>query len=340
LTHLVSFIFSDYFSKKIFTIYFETSKSFFGRRSFTLSSLIKIGKNSYHFTLPPRGVYFSGEASLKITDIAGFFSFSIKRPNDEIPENLIVYPACDFEISLSVPENNTSLSNGANSFKRSEELYDLKSYFPGDDPRKINWPLYAHTGNFFIRQGELLPPPYKKISIYINTFFLSLSSDKYIFYFDLLINRLNGFIQYLLARKIHVSIYYYDSNGILKTLSLSVYSLSFQSLLLGFLSGPQLDSNSYLSHFINSFSKDSSFLYIFTLPAKNLEIHRLLSSRLSLVFGPKILPIKTEKKINLFTRFLFYDTTRSVLSFDFKFNSLLLESISVFKKRGFYVQEI
>jgi hypothetical protein len=40
---------------------------------------------------------------------------------------------------------------------------------PGDDPRRINWKLYGHSGGLFVRDGEREPPPQSNIIIFIDT---------------------------------------------------------------------------------------------------------------------------------------------------------------------------
>jgi hypothetical protein len=42
---------------------------------------------------------------------------------------------------------------------------------PGDDPRRINWKLYSHGGELFVREGEREPPPHANIILLIDTQF-------------------------------------------------------------------------------------------------------------------------------------------------------------------------
>jgi hypothetical protein len=42
---------------------------------------------------------------------------------------------------------------------------------PGDDPRRINWKLYGHGGELFVREGEREPPPHSNILILIDAQF-------------------------------------------------------------------------------------------------------------------------------------------------------------------------
>jgi uncharacterized protein (DUF58 family) len=52
---------------------------------------------------------------------------------------------------------------------RTDDLIDHRPYIPGDDPRRINWKLYSHGGELFVREGEREPPPRSKMVIIVDT---------------------------------------------------------------------------------------------------------------------------------------------------------------------------
>lgn len=54
------------------------------------------------------------------------------------------------------------------SHRRSEELFDLRKYQTGDDPRRIHWKLFAHLEELFIRQGEEEPPPSGEFPVFFD----------------------------------------------------------------------------------------------------------------------------------------------------------------------------
>jgi uncharacterized protein (DUF58 family) len=54
-------------------------------------------------------------------------------------------------------------------YQRTDNLIDHRPYIPGDDPRRINWKLFGHAGDLFVREGEPEPPPHSKLSILIDT---------------------------------------------------------------------------------------------------------------------------------------------------------------------------
>jgi hypothetical protein len=53
-------------------------------------------------------------------------------------------------------------------FQRTDNLIDHRPYVPGDDPRRINWKLYGHGGELFVREGEREPPPHSNILILVD----------------------------------------------------------------------------------------------------------------------------------------------------------------------------
>ncbi|MDR1909530.1 MAG: DUF58 domain-containing protein, partial [Spirochaetaceae bacterium] len=52
---------------------------------------------------------------------------------------------------------------------RRDSFTGHRPYAPGDDPRRINWKLYGHLGDLFVREGEPEPPPLSRLTILIDT---------------------------------------------------------------------------------------------------------------------------------------------------------------------------
>jgi len=119
-----------------------------GRRG-TLSTLI--------FSHPERGVYTGPAGELFLEDLFGFFSLPLYSGE---PVTLYVYPGLngnDFEESQVVAGGDKATDELSR--LRSDELLEVRKYYPGDDARRINWKLYASTGEMFLRIGEEIPPP-------------------------------------------------------------------------------------------------------------------------------------------------------------------------------------
>lgn len=58
--------------------------------------------------------------------------------------------------------------------RASGDFFDLRKYFPGDDLRRLNWNLFAHTGELYLREVEKNPPDQGKMTI----LFAPYSSDQ------------------------------------------------------------------------------------------------------------------------------------------------------------------
>ena len=53
--------------------------------------------------------------------------------------------------------------------RRSEELLEARKYYPGDDVRRLNWKVFAHMDELFLRIGEEVPPPESRILFILDT---------------------------------------------------------------------------------------------------------------------------------------------------------------------------
>lgn len=127
--------------------------------SFVLSVPLNAGETTVSVALPPRGVYSLTRASLVLSDFSGFFRFSRSLPDSACAPGFIVRPRPVPPFEERADPSVAGDASGKSVFRKSEDLFEARPYFPGDDPRKINWGLYAHTGSLFLREGELLPPP-------------------------------------------------------------------------------------------------------------------------------------------------------------------------------------
>jgi uncharacterized protein (DUF58 family) len=120
------------------------------------------------FTIPKRGAYYGPHDKFLILDIFGFFLAAFVLPQE---------PGVRF---LSLPQAAAKPaviefhSGGAEQrtephFLRTDNLIDHRPYVPGDDPRRINWKLYGHAGDLFVREGEPEPPPHSKLTLLVDT---------------------------------------------------------------------------------------------------------------------------------------------------------------------------
>jgi uncharacterized protein (DUF58 family) len=140
-----------------------------GRDPLTLESDLRGGRNSRVFAVSPsfRGLYQSREIRMVVGDILGFTRHPLLL---DLTEKLRVFPAVQPEAARRPP----SLGGGGEErtkrrLRRSEELLEVRKYFPGDDIRKVNWKVFAHTSELFLRIGEETPPPESRFLVILDT---------------------------------------------------------------------------------------------------------------------------------------------------------------------------
>ena len=123
------------------------------------------------FQVDERGAYFSTYDEFAVFDIFGFFRFAFRVP----PQSgaLLAGPWCADE-PVSVRARGGETERQGPPIEHSDELVSHRPYVPGDDPRRINWKLFSHGGELFVRQGEREPPAHSNITILIDTQFDSL----------------------------------------------------------------------------------------------------------------------------------------------------------------------
>ncbi|MDR1257395.1 MAG: DUF58 domain-containing protein [Spirochaetaceae bacterium] len=125
-------------------------------------------KVNAEFTVSRRGAYYGAHDELVIQDIFGFFRRPLKLYQGE-NERLIALPvpAETSPPALSVTGGTEGLGGAV--FRKTDDFTEQRPYIPGDDPRRINWKLYAHAGELFIRQQDREPPPHSRFVLLIDT---------------------------------------------------------------------------------------------------------------------------------------------------------------------------
>lgn len=150
--------------------------------------------------LPTRGIYRAMAPVTVVSDFAGFFSVGIPHPDKEAPMPLVVDPVPERAKSPEWRNSRFGSFTGKSMYRRSDELYESRPYMPGDDPRKINWKVYAHIGDLSIRQGDLLPPPASEYTFLINTLTANQPDNATRSLFEILINRTTNIALELLSQ--------------------------------------------------------------------------------------------------------------------------------------------
>lgn len=120
------------------------------------------------FQAMERGAFFSAYDEFAVFDALGFFRFAWRIPQ-EADARLLVCPH-PAETPPALPVYNGGIEHpGPARPRRGDNLIDHRPYIPGDDPRRINWKLFGHGGELFVREEEPEPPPRSNILILIDT---------------------------------------------------------------------------------------------------------------------------------------------------------------------------
>ncbi len=118
------------------------------------------------FRAEARGMYRSNEAILEARDLLGF---TANRMGVPLAGSLTVHPAVERERSWRILAEGEAPSVTTTRRRRSEELLEVRKYYPGDDARRLNWKVFAHSRELFLRVGEETPPPESRILFVLDT---------------------------------------------------------------------------------------------------------------------------------------------------------------------------
>lgn len=330
-----------FLSDAVISIKYSSSPDILSSRHYLLN--IPVIKQNFVFeaSLPSRGFYHPTNPQLIIRDFSHFFAFTINKNISEMPDPLVVFPSPETLGSIRLPHSKIGKTRGKSTFRRSEDLYETRTYTSGDDPRKINWKVFAHTGELSIRQGELLPPPSTEYVCIIDTFCSENQTDKYGFWFDVLLNRAAFLIGQLLLQKKTVTFLSIDNSGTIHQDCINPLDTNNTKTLLTLLSIPQITKADFpIQRLLKAVQQNASILY-FTLPQnlRSLEYLYGYLNILSVFIGPNLevglIPSKKDRLKNT----LFIPEKPSNYSAQELQKTLSLD-FTEFKKRGFNVTKI
>ncbi len=194
-----------------YTIEFSLSPEPTAETAARLSIPLQGIQTKYHPENLTRGRYFYKRQYLNIRDFAGFFAAAYTQPPCLSVPYIVVQPVLPPQKTV-FPDLRSRAVNDLPSQERTHELYESRPYFPGDDPRKIHWKLYAHTNTLSIKLGAFEPPPVKRLTIYIEEPVCMKKKERawVASIFDAFIGRLSGVIIELLNAGIQCSLLLYD----------------------------------------------------------------------------------------------------------------------------------
>ena len=119
------------------------------------------------FQAAHRGVYEGSGAVLEVHDVLGLTSHRLRFPRrDRLTVFPVLRPAREI---LGLVEQTDEAAVDSRKRRRSEELLEARKYYPGDDVRRLNWKVFAHLDELFLRIGEEVPPPESRILFVLDT---------------------------------------------------------------------------------------------------------------------------------------------------------------------------
>jgi hypothetical protein len=175
----VQVMYSDKNSRRIFQlpgIIVRCKISLATRDGRSVMCEFKPGASSESFTVEKRGAYFSDYDEFTIFDTLGFFYFAYR-----IGTRMLRLKAGPQRAQEALPvkaQGGDTDRYDTVTYERTDNLIESRPYVPGDDPRRINWKLYGHGGELFVREGEREPPPHSNLTILIDTQYDSLYTVK------------------------------------------------------------------------------------------------------------------------------------------------------------------
>jgi uncharacterized protein (DUF58 family) len=272
-----------------------------GKRTVSAVQSLKRGSRLYEvpFLKLLRGVYRGKSGIIVLEDLFGFTRFVLFQG-----ENLSLQVFPDFiknGISKDKIIAGGQVATADIKRIRSEELLEVRKYYPGDDARRINWKMFATSGELFMRIGEEIPPPTGEITLILNSQSLLIHSfHNASLYTDLLICAFLTFV-YAFVEKGYLV--YTLVPGKREAL---LFDIEKPDNLLAALSA--VTAKMPLLQF-----PDSSFIYIVTHPGSDSLKESVRTNRGEMKIFIKDLP-DSKEKITI-KRFLFKNEKNSELSF-------------------------
>ncbi|MCG8569580.1 MAG: DUF58 domain-containing protein [Spirochaetes bacterium] len=170
----------------------------------------KIETKKYHlYQSPPQHWYFDfcydrhGFFQLKnfrfvIQDIFGLTQFTLSVDFEYL---LNIYPFFlnEIKIPLQLKKGGEEVLQSIEKID-STDFFENRKYYPGDDPRRINWKIFAHSDELHIREVEKIPPQIGELSLIFAPHSKSIFEYEYIS--ALFFTTIHYFLQLQLSMKI------------------------------------------------------------------------------------------------------------------------------------------
>ena len=151
-----------------FVIRFALPLSWENRRIDGVRAPLAPGKNVVRiaFQAAHRGDYRAENAVFDVRDILGLTSGRFRVP---VKESVKVYPRLNPTTQVRQAQDGGEAPRYAIHKRKSDELLEVRKYYPGDDVRKLNWKVFAHINELFVRIGEQTPPPQSRLLFIVDS---------------------------------------------------------------------------------------------------------------------------------------------------------------------------
>jgi hypothetical protein len=109
------------------------------------------------------GRYIFKDFKFLFQDIFGLVKFHV---NCEFEHELTVLPYFEKEVEIPffIDQGGDQVIQTVTKVS-STDFFDTRKYYPGDDPRLINWKIFAHINELHIREVEKIPPKVGELSL-------------------------------------------------------------------------------------------------------------------------------------------------------------------------------
>jgi uncharacterized protein (DUF58 family) len=152
-----------------FTVLLSCPLAWHARRIGTVRTRLAPGESRklIGFTAEHRGLYAGSAETLEMRDVLGFTAHRLSLPQEETLA--VLPPVRPREAVPPVMEQTDESAVYALRRRRSESLLEARKYYPGDDVRRLNWKLFAHMDELYLRVGEEVPPPESRLLFVLDT---------------------------------------------------------------------------------------------------------------------------------------------------------------------------
>ncbi|EFW38646.1 DUF58 domain-containing protein [Treponema phagedenis] len=268
-----------------------------------------------------RGKYVCESSSLCFRDLFDFFCIELHTKKESVLRPL-VFPAQTAEsVQTPIPFIPALESDNKNSSLRTQDMYESRPYIPGDDPRKINWKVYAHTQELAVRQGDFTPPPIQSFFVFIEEPCGRQNKKVLSAIYDECIAKVCGFLLELQKHEPDIIFLFAAKRGAIQTAKLLHTDAESQNKIQSLLAIPQVQKTPHgiqIQNLLPVLAAESILLYFYLPLESNVHPLQTLSAspvNKKIVFYP--VSIKPSKTLSLYEKLLYqnkFEKQRSTLS--------------------------